>query len=55
VHEDPDQVQFRVWPDGTVQCCDDDAYTYMSDDYQLVWACDEDEAYEVTEQRGNNA
>ena len=33
-----DQVQFRVWPDGTVQCVDDGypAYSYMSDDYATV-------------------
>ena len=39
------QVLFRVWPDGTVQCRDDgEANPWMSDDYFLVWAYDEEEA-----------
>ena len=50
-----DEGQFRVWPDGTVQCCDEDAYTFMSDDYVVVWAYTEEEAREIAEQRGNNA
>ena len=50
-----DPVQFRVWPDGTVQSCDEDAYTHMSDDYVVVWACDEETALASAEQRGNNA
>jgi predicted 2-oxoglutarate/Fe(II)-dependent dioxygenase YbiX len=38
-----DQIQFRVWPDGTVQAVEDgEPYAHMSDDYQLVWAMDED-------------
>lgn len=40
-----DQVQFRVWPDGTVQAVEDgEPYSHMSDDYAVVWAYDEDEA-----------
>lgn len=41
-----DDVCFRVWPDGTVQGCDDDAYYWMSDDYVLVRAVDEADALE---------
>lgn len=50
-----DEEQFRVWPDGTVQCCDEDAYTHMSDDYVVVWARDEEAALASAEQRGDNA
>ena len=41
-----DQVQFRVWPDGTVQGVEEgeEPYAWMSDDYATVWAYDEDEA-----------
>jgi len=41
-----DRLQFRVWPDGTVQCVDEqpEPYPWMSDDFQVVWAMDEDEA-----------
>lgn len=41
-----DQEQFRVWPDGTVQCVepDEEPYPWMSDDYTTVWAYNEDEA-----------
>ena len=40
-----DEVQFRVWPDGTVQAVDDgDPYSHMSDDFTVVWAVSEDEA-----------
>lgn len=39
------QERFRVWPDGTVQAVSDgEAYEWMSDDYAVVWAVDEDEA-----------
>jgi hypothetical protein len=40
-----DQEQFRVWADGTVQPVEDgDPYTWMSDDFSVVWAYTEDEA-----------
>ena len=42
-----DQLQFRVWPDGTVQYVDEGypwPYSYMSDDYSTVWAYNEAEA-----------
>lgn len=41
-----DQVQYRVWPDGTIQCVEDGEapYAWMSDDYSTVWATNEDEA-----------
>jgi len=40
-----DRVQFRVWPDGTVQCVEDGPpHSHLSDDYQTVLAMDEDEA-----------
>lgn len=47
--------RFRVWPDGTVQELNDGAYSWMSDDYQIVSASDEDEAREIVLTRGNNA
>ena len=38
-----DEIQFRVWPDGTVQSVEDgEPYSHMSDDYALVWAFYED-------------
>jgi hypothetical protein len=47
---------YRVWPDGTVQNCEDEEpYNWLSDDYQLVSADDENQAREIAEQRGNNA
>lgn len=43
-----DQEQFRVWPDGTVQCRDEgEPHSHMSDDYVLVWAWDDEEARRV--------
>lgn len=39
-----DPTLFRVWPDGTVQEADQEAYPWMSDDHTLVWAYNEDEA-----------
>lgn len=39
-----DEALFRVWPDGTVQCADEEPYPWMSDDYRLVWGYDEDAA-----------
>lgn len=40
-----DQTEFRVWPDGTVQAVEDgEPYSWMSDDFMLVWAYSEDEA-----------
>ena len=39
------RVMFRVWPDGTVQPVEDgDPYSWMSDDYVVVEADNEDEA-----------
>lgn len=40
------EAQYRVWPDGTVQCPEDGEYPYswMSDDYLTVWAYDEQDA-----------
>lgn len=39
-----DEVCFRVWPDGTVQDYDESPYLWMSDDFQVVWAGNEEEA-----------
>jgi hypothetical protein len=39
-----DRTLFRVWPDGTTQEADALPYSWMSDDYELVWAMSEDEA-----------
>ena len=47
-----DPTLFRVWPDGTVQEADQAAYSWMSDDYALVWAYDEDEALNQANVKG---
>lgn len=41
-----DLEKFRVWPDGTVQQVSESepVYSWMSDDYQVVEAADEDDA-----------
>lgn len=40
-----DQVQFRVWADGTVQAVEDgEPYSWMSDDFMVVWAYSDEEA-----------
>ena len=38
--------KFRVWPDGTVQQVfePESIYSWMSDDYQVVEAVDEEDA-----------
>lgn len=42
------QECYRVWPDGTVQAVEDGPpHTHMSDDFQLVWATDEEHALRV--------
>ena len=36
---------YRVWPDGTVQAVSDgEPYSWMSDDYRVVYAHNETEA-----------
>jgi hypothetical protein len=41
---------YRVWPDGTVQMVEDGApYSWMSDDYRLVLAADEEAARRAAE------
>lgn len=47
-----DPTLFRVWPDGTVQEADQAAYSWMSDDYALVWAYNEDEALNQANVKG---
>lgn len=40
-----DTIQFRVWPDGTVQACEEGPPpSHMSDDFQTVFALCEDDA-----------
>ena len=40
------QSEFRVWTDGTVQAVEGgSAYEWMSDDYAIIEADDEDHAY----------
>ena len=47
-----DQVQFRVWPDGTVQCVEDGGpHSHMSDDFATVFAYTEDEAVDLVLRR----
>jgi hypothetical protein len=37
--------KYRVWPDGTVQAFEDgEPYSWMSDDYAVVDAYNEDDA-----------
>lgn len=36
--------KYRVWPDGTVQDSEDPPHSWMSDDYLIVDAVDEDSA-----------
>jgi hypothetical protein len=36
--------KFRVWPDGTAQWVGEPAYSWMSDDYEVVVANDEEDA-----------
>lgn len=43
-----DTIQFRVWPDGTVQACEaGPPYSHMSDDYVTVFALCEDDARQM--------
>lgn len=36
---------YRIWPDGTVQSAEDgDPYEWMSDDYMILWAINEEDA-----------
>jgi hypothetical protein len=37
-------IEYRVWPNGTVQEASSDPYPFMSDDYEYVWADDEEQA-----------
>lgn len=39
-----DTVKYRVWPDGTVQEEHETPYNWLSDDYQIVEAEDEEDA-----------
>ena len=47
-----DQMLYRVWPDGTVQDTDREAYNWKSDDYVLVWAFSEHSAYLIAKGQG---
>ena len=39
------QTAYRVWPDGIVQASEGgEPYSWMSDDFMLIHAVDEDEA-----------
>ena len=41
-------VSYRVWPDGTVQATEDgEPYSWMSDDFMVIHAADEDEALSI--------
>lgn len=45
-------VRYRVWPDGTVQETTETPYSWLSDDYEIVEAEDEEDAYaKVCEQK----
>jgi hypothetical protein len=42
-------MEYRVWPDGTVQEAHETPYEWMSDDYRYVWADDEEDAWEKSQ------
>ncbi len=42
-----DLIEFRVWPDGTVQETVEPPLTHMSDDYRVVQARDVNHAVEL--------
>ena len=47
---------YRVWPDGIVQDVEDgEAYPWMSDDYILIDAVDEEDALRVATQGWSRA
>jgi hypothetical protein len=47
-----DWPQWRVWPDGTVQCVEDGPpHSHMSDDFMLVRAEDESTALWISNGR----
>lgn len=37
-------TKFRVWPNGTVQEADEEPYSWLSDDYMIVEAENEEDA-----------
>ena len=37
-------TKFRVWPNGVVQEADEEPYSWLSDDYMIVEAEDEEDA-----------
>ena len=43
------QVKYRVWPDGTIQSMEDaeEPYSWMSDDFVVVLARSEEEAFYI--------
>lgn len=43
---------YRVWPDGTVQDTEAEAYSWMSDDYVIVEASSEEEAILICKEGG---
>lgn len=42
---------YRVWPDGTVQECCEEPYSWMSDDYIYIDADSEEEALQIYNER----
>ena len=45
-----DTEKYRVWSDGTAQPADETPYTWMSDDYRIVEAVDEEAASRLVNQ-----
>ena len=43
--EEPELEPYRVWPDGTVQDASEEPYVWMSDDWQIVYATDDNDAF----------
>jgi len=44
--------RFRVWPEGTTQSADAEPYSWMSDDFVVVVAENEFEAYHLAKTAG---
>lgn len=40
-----EKIIYRVWPDGTVQDAWESPYSWLSDDYEYVYAENEEQAW----------
>lgn len=53
--EDEILGEYRVYADGTVQDAEEEPYPFMSDDFVIVRALDEERAYEIWQLKEENA